>query len=116
MVFCYFSSSLNISSCHTPNSMWVNASEFASKDNNEIASFMYSFLTLFYNFQFLLGLFYFPREVFDIMYEDFLYSFYSLISKFSGKVLLVILLLLFFSFILYMPTKLFLSGTNKKII
>ena len=45
------------------------------------------FLLFLYNFQFLLGLLYFPREVFDIMYEDFLYSFYSLTSKFSAKVL-----------------------------
>ena len=45
------------------------------------------FLLFLYNFQLLLGLLYFPREVFDIMYEDFLYSFYSLTSKFSAKVL-----------------------------
>ena len=48
------------------------------------------------------------------MYEDLLYGFYSLPFKFSGKVLPVILILLFFSFILYMPTRLFLSGANKK--
>ena len=35
------------------------------------------------------------------MYEDLLYGFYSLPFKFSGKVLPVILILLFFSFILY---------------
>ena len=72
------------------------------------------FLLFLYNFEFLLGLLYVPREVFDIMYEDLLYGFYSLPFKFSGKVLPVILILLFFSFILYMPTKLFLSGANKK--
>ena len=72
------------------------------------------FLLFLYNFEFLLGLLYFPREVFDIMYEDLLYGFYSLPFKFSGKVLPVILILLFFSFILYMPTRLFLSGANKK--
>ena len=71
------------------------------------------FLLFLYNFEFLLGLLYFPREVFD-MYEDLLYGFYSLPFKYSGKVLPVILILLFFSFILYMPTRLFLSGTNKK--
>ena len=65
------------------------------------------FLLFLYNFEFLLGLLYFPREVFDIMYEDLLYGFYSLPFKFSGKVLPVILILLFFSFILYMPTRLF---------
>ena len=48
------------------------------------------------------------------MYEDLLYGFYSLPFKFSGKVLPVILILLFFSFILYMPTRIFLSGANKK--
>ena len=64
-------------------------------------------LLFLYNFQFLLGLLYFPREVFDIMSEDVLYSFYSLPFKFSGKVLPVILILPFFSFILYIPTRLF---------
>ena len=48
------------------------------------------------------------------MYEDFLYGYYSLSFKFSGKVLQVTLTLLFFSFILYIPTMLFLSGANKK--
>ena len=59
------------------------------------------FLLFLCNFEFLLGLLYFPREVFDIMYEDLLYGFYSFPFKFSGKVLPVILILLFFSFILY---------------
>ena len=72
------------------------------------------FLLSLYNFQFLLGLLYFPREVFDIMYEGLLYGFYGLPFKFSGKVFPVILILLFFSFVLYMPTRLFLSGANKK--
>ena len=48
------------------------------------------------------------------MYEDLLYGFYSLPFKFSGKVLPVILILLFFSFILYMPARLYLSDANKK--
>ena len=48
------------------------------------------------------------------MYEDLLYGFYSLPFTFSGKVLPLILIVLFFSFILYMPTTLFLNGTNKK--
>ena len=74
--------------------------------------FLYVFF--FYNFEFLLDLLYFPREVFDIMYEDLLYGFYSLPFKFSGKVLPVIFIILFFSFILYMPTRLFLSSANKK--
>ena len=72
------------------------------------------FLLFLYNFEILLGLLYFPREVFDSMYEDLLWSYYSLPFKFSGKVLPVTLILLFFSFILYMPTRVFLSGTNKK--
>ena len=71
------------------------------------------FLLFLGNFDVLLGLLYFPREVFDIMYEDLLYGFYSLPFKYSGKVLPVILILLFFSFILYMPAGLFLSGANK---
>ena len=65
------------------------------------------FLLFLCNFEFLLGLLYFPREVFDIMYEDLLYGFYSLPFKFSGKVLPVILILLFFPFVLYMLTRLF---------
>ena len=93
--------------------MCINASAFTGKDNNEIASCMHSFFTFLCNFEFLLGLLYFPREVFDIMYEDLLYGFYSLPFKYSGKVLPVILILLFFSFILYMPAGLFLSGANK---
>ena len=72
------------------------------------------FLLLLYNFEFLLGFLYFSREIFDIMYEGLLYGIYILPFKFSGKVLLVILILLFFSFILYIPTRLFLSGANKK--
>ena len=72
-------------------------------------------LLFLYNFEFSLGLFYFPREVFDIMYEKLIYSFYSLPYNFSGKVLRVILILLFFSVILYMSTRTFLSGANEKI-
>ena len=53
------------------------------------------FFLFLYNFEFLLGLLYFPREVFDIMYEDLLYSFYSLPFTFSGKVLSVIFILRF---------------------
>ena len=87
--------------------MRIDAFEFTAKDNNKIASCMYCFFTFFYNFEFLLGLLHFPREVFGIIYEDLLYGFYSLPFMFSGKVLLVILILLFFSFILYMPTRLF---------
>ena len=48
------------------------------------------------------------------MYEDLLHGFYSLPFKFSGEVLPVILILMFFSFILNMPTRHLLSGTNKK--
>ena len=48
------------------------------------------------------------------MYENLLYGYYSLPFKFSGKVLAVTLTLLFFSFILYIPTRIFLSGANKR--
>ena len=54
------------------------------------------FLRFLYNFEILLGLLYFPREVFEIMYEDLLYGYYSFTFKFSGKVLPVTLILLFF--------------------
>ena len=65
------------------------------------------FLLFLYNFEILLGLLYFLREVFDTMYEDLLYGYYSLPFKFFGKVLPVTLILLFFSFILCMPTRFF---------
>ena len=69
------------------------------------------FLLLLYNFEFLLGLLYFPREIFDFIYEDLLYGFYRLPFTFFGKVLPVILILLY---TLYMPTRLFLSGASKR--
>ena len=94
--------------------MWVNLSEFSGKDNNKIVSCRYSFITFLYNFEFVLHLLYFRREVFEIIYEDLLYGYYSLPFKFSGKVLPVTFILLFFSFILYIITMLFLSGTNEK--
>ena len=90
----------------TPRSMWINATK--------LLLVCILFLLFSYNFEFLLDLLYFPREVFDIMYEDLLFGFYSLPFKFSGKVLPVIFIILFFSFILYMPTRLFLSSANKK--
>ena len=34
--------------CRTPSGMWVNASEFAGKGNNKIASCMYFFFYFFY--------------------------------------------------------------------
>ena len=63
------------------------------------------FLLFLCNFEFVLGFLYFPREAVDIMYEDLLYSCYSLPFKFSGKVLPVTLTLLCFSFIFYIPTR-----------
>ena len=48
------------------------------------------------------------------MYEDLLYDYYSLPFKLSRKALPVTLTILFLSFILYIPTRLFLSGANKK--
>ena len=56
---------------------------------------------------------YFPQVVFDIMYENLLQGYYSLPFKFSEKVFPATLTLLFFSFILYIPTRLFLSGAHK---
>ena len=71
------------------------------------------FLLFLYNFKFLLGLLYLGRFL-TLLYEDLVHDFYSLPFKLSGKVLPVILILLFFSFILYVPTKLFLRDANKK--
>ena len=53
------------------------------------------FLLFLYNFEFLLGYSCFTSEVFDIMYEDLLYGYYSLPFTFSGKVHPVTLILLF---------------------
>ena len=72
-------------------------------------------LTFSHNFQFLLGLLYFAREIFDIMYEGLLHGYYSLPFKFSEKVLTVTLILLFFSFILHMSTRVFLSCANNHL-
>ena len=72
-------------------------------------------LLFLYNSEFVLVFFfYFPREVFDIMYEGLLYGYYSLPFTFSGKVLPVTLTLPFFSFTLNIPTRLFLSEANKE--
>ena len=89
--------------------MLVNTSKFASKDNNEIISCRYSFLTFLHNFDFVLGLLNFHKKVFDIMYEDLLYGYYSLQFKFCRKVLPVTLIFL----LLYILIGLFLSGANK---
>ena len=59
--------------------MWVNTSEFAGKDD-----------------------------------EDLTYGYYTLPFEFSGKVFLVTLTLLFFSFILFTPISVFLNSENKK--
>ena len=95
----------------TPSSMWNLLAKTATK----LLLVCILFLLSLYNFEFLLGLLYFPREVFD-MYEDLLYGFYSFPFKFSGKVLPVILILLFFSFISNMPTRLFFEWRKQKII
>ena len=79
---------------------WLMHLIFLAKTTTKLLLVCILFLLFLYNFEFLLGLLYFPREVFD-MYEDLLYGFYSFPFKFSGKVLPVILILLFFSFILY---------------
>ena len=92
--------------------MWVNTSDIAGKDNTKLFLVGIFFLLFLYNFEFLLGLLYFPREVFYIMYEDLLDGYHSSSFKFSGKVFPVTLILLFFSFMLHMPTRLFLGGTN----
>ena len=42
--------SARITSCCTSRGMWVNRSEFAGKDNNEIVSCRYSFTFLYLNF------------------------------------------------------------------
>ena len=49
------------------------------------------------------------------MYEGLLDGYYSLPFNFSEKVLPVTLILLFFSFILYMSTRVFLSCANNHL-
>ena len=55
--------------------------KFASKDNNEIISCRYYFLTFLYNFEFVLGFLYLTGKVFDIMHENLSYGNYSLPSR-----------------------------------
>ena len=71
------------------------------------------FLLFLYKFPFILNFLYFLRDLFDIVYENLLCGYYCF--KFSGKALPVILTLLFFSLILYIPNWLFLSGANEKL-
>ena len=71
--------------------------------------FLYTTLSLYL----FLFFFVFSQGFIDIMCEDLLHGHYSLPFGLSGKVLPVTLTLLFFSFILYVPTRLFLSSTNK---
>ena len=70
-------------------------------------------LRFLYNFEFVLAFSYFPREFFDIMHRDVLYGYYNLPFEFSGKILSVNLNLLFFSFILYIPTRLYWVAQTK---
>ena len=56
--------------------MWVNTSEFAGKDKIEIVTSRYSFLTFFMQLWIYTWSFYFPREVFDLIYVDLLYDYY----------------------------------------
>ena len=77
------------------------------------ALFNFEFNFSLFNFEFVLGFLCIPREVFDIMYEDLSYGYYSLLFKGSGKCLPMTLILRFFSFILYIPTKLFWVAQTK---
>ena len=98
--------------------MWVNTS--AGKDNllekTTTKFFLVGilFLLFLYNFEVKLDFMYFPKEVFDIIYEYLLYGCFSLSFELSGKVLQVTLALLFFSFILCILTRISLSGSTKK--
>ena len=51
---------------------------------------------MLYNFEFVLGFLYFPRDVLDIIYEDLLYGYCRLPFELSGKVVPEALTLLFF--------------------
>ena len=84
----------NITSCITSRGIWVNTSECAGKDNNEIVSWRYSFLTFFIPLLTFTWHLHFPEGVFDIRYEELLYGCHFLPFKPSGKVLPVTLALL----------------------
>ena len=58
-----------------PGGMWPNTSEFPSKDDSEIVFCTYSFPTFLCNFESVFVFSFLPREIFDIMYEDLLYSY-----------------------------------------
>ena len=79
----------------------------AGKDNNEIGSCRYSFLTFFIPLLICIWHLHFHGEVLDIIYEELFYRYHSLPFKPSEKILPVTLTLLFFSFILYILTGLF---------
>ena len=72
--------------CGTPNSMWINASEFAGKGNNEIASCMYSFLTFFYaTLNFYLVFCIFPGRFLTLCLKTFHSAFIVYHLSFLGK-------------------------------
>ena len=79
----------------TSRGMWVNTSQFTGKDNNEIVSCRYFFVTFFIQLWICTCFFVFPQGSFDL-----LYGYYSLQFELPGKVLPVTLTLLFLSFIL----------------
>ena len=89
--------------------MWVSTSEFAGKGNNEIVSWRYSFPTFLYNFEFVLGFWHYVWRLFGC---------YSLPFRLSRKLLPVTLTnaltLLFFLFVLFTLTWIFLSAANEK--
>lgn len=88
----------NTTSCLISRGMWINTS------GNSYISFC----------EFVLFFLYFPRRDLEIICEDLLYCYYNLAFELSGKVFPMTLTLLFFSSILYIPPRYFLSGANKK--
>ena len=98
--------SSNITTCRTSRACGLIHLNLLAKTTVELFLVGIIFWIFLFNFEFELRLMHFLREVFDTMYEDLLYGYYNLPLKFSGKVLPVTLTFLFFSFILYIPTRL----------
>ena len=72
--------------CRTPRSMWINASGFTGKDNNKIASCIYSFFLLFYTtLNFYLVFCIFQGRFLKLCIKTYYTAFIVYHSRFMGK-------------------------------
>ena len=71
--------------CRTPRSIWINASGFTGKDNNEIASCMYSFFTFFIQLWIFTWSFVFSWRFLTLCMKTYYTAFILYHSSFLGK-------------------------------